>query len=181
MDHTESLGSAEPLGSAGFPEASVQRTVEWVDTDASGHQHNSAILRWVEAAEAELFRGLELLDYFPSAPRVQQVINYTAKLWFGQRVTAKVKIHALGRTSLTMAFEVRGEACGTHDGNGDRGAVASFGTVTTAHVPAGATTAQPWPEHFVRAVRGDQPVSGGEAAAVTTIKERDSSRTYDET
>ncbi|MFJ5958769.1 acyl-CoA thioesterase [Paenarthrobacter sp. NPDC092416] len=149
-----------------FPEASVERTVEWVDTDASGHQHNSAILRWVEAAEAELFRILELPDYFPSAPRVQQVINYKAKLWFGQRVTATVKIHALGRTSLTMAFEVRGQALETPDGGGPGGGatgadgglsggsvVAAFGTVTTAHVPSGATSAQPWPEHFVRAVR----------------------------
>ena len=37
------------------PRASVERTVEWVDTDASGHQHNSAVMRWVESAEAELF------------------------------------------------------------------------------------------------------------------------------
>ncbi|MFE4197933.1 acyl-CoA thioesterase [Paenarthrobacter sp. NPDC056912] len=131
-----------------FPEASIGRTVEWVDTDASGHQHNSAILRWVEAAEAELFRSLELPDYFPSAPRVQQVINYKAKLWFGQRITATVKIHALGRTSLTMAFEVVS----------DGGDVAAFGTVTTVHLPNGSTSAQPWPEHFVRAVGAAQGV-----------------------
>ena len=127
-----------------FPEACVERTVEWVDTDASGHQHNSAILRWVEAAEAELFRSLELPDYFPSAPRVQQVINYKAKLWFGQRITATVRIHALGRTSLTMAFDVTSDA----------GDVAAYGTVTTVHVPNGSTAAQPWPEHLVRAVKG---------------------------
>lgn len=149
MEHTGTPGSA------GFPQASVERTVEWVDTDASGHQHNSAILRWVEAAEAELFRNLQLPDYFPSAPRVQQVINYKAKLWFGQRVTATVKINALGRTSLTMGFEVRGESPGVPEGaTPEKGAVAAFGTVTTAHVPAGSVTAQPWPEHFVRAVQG---------------------------
>lgn len=129
-----------------FPGASVERTVEWVDTDASGHQHNSAILRWVEAAEAELFRSLELPDYFPSAPRVQQVINYKAKLWFGQRITATVKISELGRTSMTMSFEVASDA----------GEVAAYGTVTTVHVPNGTATAQPWPEHLVRAVRAAQ-------------------------
>lgn len=149
MDHIETLGSAE------FPEASVERTVQWVDTDASGHQHNSAILRWVEAAEAELFRNLELPEYFPSAPRVQQVINYKAKLWFGQRVTATVKISALGRTSLTIAFEVRGFTSGIpYSGSHDGGTVAATGTVTTAHVPQGAAAAEPWPEHFIRAVRG---------------------------
>ncbi|MEJ1114371.1 thioesterase family protein [Paenarthrobacter sp. CCNWLY172] len=129
-----------------FPEACVERTVEWVDTDASGHQHNSAVLRWVEAAEAELFRSLELPDYFPSAPRVQQVVNYKAKLWFGQRITATVKVSALGRTSLTLAFEVTSDA----------GDVAAYGTVTTAYVPQGATSAQPWPEHLVRAVKAER-------------------------
>lgn len=150
-----------------MPEASIERTVEWVDTDASGHQHNAAILRWVEAAEAELFRVLQLPDYFPSAPRVQQVVNYKAKLWFGQRVTASVKVEKLGRTSLTLAFEVRGHPLEapagphpgeTHDGGaydgGDPGAavVAAHGTVTTAHVPPGSLAARPWPEHFVQAL-----------------------------
>lgn len=141
-----------------FPEACVERTVEWVDTDASGHQHNSAILRWVEAAEAELFRSLDLPDYFPVAPRVQQVINYKAKLWFGQRITASVKVERLGRTSLTLAFEVLGHPfetalardAGASDGGSPAAAVvAAYGTVTTAHVPAGSLGAQPWPEHFV--------------------------------
>ena len=160
MDHAGTRGNESPnsIGSpeVHFPEASVERTVEWVDTDASGHQHNSAVLRWVEAAEGELFRKLQLPDYFPSAPRVQQVVNYTAKLWFGQRVRATVKITALGRTSLTMGFEVRGEATGAPDGTTpDAGTVAAFGTVTTAHVPPGAPTAQPWPEHFVRTLQGN--------------------------
>lgn len=151
-----------------FPEASVTRTVEWVDTDASGHQHNSAVLRWVEAAEAELFRKLQLPDYFPHAPRVQQVVNYKSKLWFGQRVTATVRVHQLGRTSLTLGFEVVGHPLETsadknYDGGTDDGgtpagsAVAAFGTVTTVHVPNGTTASQPWPEHLVRAVQG--PVS----------------------
>ncbi|MFF2300304.1 acyl-CoA thioesterase [Arthrobacter sp. NPDC058127] len=159
MDHIEKLGSATPEGAgssdAHFPEASVERTVEWVDTDASGHQHNSAILRWVEAAEADLFRKLELPDYFPSAPRVQHVINYKAKLWFGQRVRATVRISALGRTSLTMAFEVHGDSLiAPDDARSNDGTLAAFGTVTTAHVPPGAATAQPWPENFVKALRG---------------------------
>jgi len=148
------------IGIAAFPEATVERTVEWVDTDASGHQHNSAILRWVEAAEAKLFRHLALPEYFPSAPRVQQVINYKAKLWFGQRVTATVSISALGRSSLTMAFEVRGFASGTPDGDKhDGGTVAATGTVTTVHVPQGALTAEPWPERFVQAISAGSALS----------------------
>ncbi|MBG0741000.1 acyl-CoA thioesterase [Paeniglutamicibacter antarcticus] len=128
-------------------QASIDRTVEWVDTDASGHQHNSAIMRWVEAAEAELFRGLKLPEYFPIAPRVQQIVNYKSKLWFGQRVTAKVEIQRLGRTSITYGFQVHGHARAGSDGG-----LAAFGSVTVAHVPAGSATAQPWPANIRAAV-----------------------------
>lgn len=76
------------------------------------------------------------------------MINYRAKLWFGQRVTAAVRIQALGRTSLTMEFEVRIDAHGAPEDDD----VAAYGTVTTAHVPVGAAAAQPWPEHIVRAL-----------------------------
>ena len=124
----------------GMARASVERTVEWIDTDAAGHQHNSAIMRWVEAAEAELFRQLNLPEYFPSAPRVQQVINYRAKLWFGQRVTAQLQVQNVGRSSMTFAFEVHGHALGT-----SAGGLAAYGTFTTAYVPAEAERAMPWP------------------------------------
>ena len=32
--------------------ATVTRRVEWIDTDASGHQHNSLVMRLVEAPGA---------------------------------------------------------------------------------------------------------------------------------
>jgi acyl-CoA thioester hydrolase len=133
----------------GLPEVSIERTVEWVDTDAAGHQHNSVIMRWVEAAEAELFRRLQLPDYFPSAPRVQQVINYRAKLWFGQRVTARLSVQELGRTSLTFAFEVHGQP---HEQS--PGGLAADGTFTTVYVPADSGGAQPWPNHIRAAIGG---------------------------
>lgn len=127
--------------------ASISRTVEWVDTDASGHQHNSAIIRWVESAEAELFRRLGLPDYFPSAPRVQQTITFRSKLWFGQRVTAIVTLQELGRTSMTFGFKVYGDPCGQSSGG-----LAADGVFTTAFVPAGAERAQPWPDHMRSAI-----------------------------
>lgn len=134
--------------------ASIERCVEWVDTDAAGHQHNSAVMRWVEAAEAELFRRLDLPDYFPSAPRVQQVINYRSKLWFGQRITATLQIKDLGRTSMTFAFEVHGQP---HEGH--PGGLAADGTFTTAYVPSGAERSQPWPEHMRAALERHETVS----------------------
>ena len=135
------------------PRASVERTVEWVDTDASGHQHNSAVMRWVESAEAELFlRTLKLPDYFPSVPRIHQEIHFKAKLWFGQRITATVGISKLGRTSMTYAFEIQG-----HPHDGLAGGLAAFGTVTVAHVPPGSAKAQPWPAAVVEAVAPATP------------------------
>lgn len=133
---------------SGMASASVERTVEWADTDAAGHQHNSAIMRWVEAAEAELFRRLDLPDYFPSAPRVQQTINYRAKLWFGQCVTAQLQVQNVGSSSMTFAFEVHGHAYGTTSSGG----LAAHGTFTTAYVPAEAERAQPWPAHIRAAI-----------------------------
>lgn len=130
------------------PRASIERTVEWVDTDASGHQHNSAVMRWVESAEAELFlRTLQLPDYFPSVPRIHQEIHFKAKLWFGQVITATVGISKLGRTSMTYAFEVRAHPYGEFPAG-----LAAFGTVTVAHVPPGSSKAQPWPAAIVDAV-----------------------------
>lgn len=130
------------------PRASIERTVEWVDTDASGHQHNSAIIRWVEAAEAELFlRTLKLPDYFPRVPRIHQDIHFKRKLWFGQQITATVGIYKLGRTSMTYAFEIH-----SHPHDGQDGGLAAYGTVTVVHVPPGSAKAQPWPAAILEAV-----------------------------
>jgi acyl-CoA thioester hydrolase len=118
----------------------IERTVEWVDTDAAGHQHNSVILRWAEACEAQLFRDLDLPDYFPTAPRVQQTVNFTAKLYFGQRVLTSIRVERLGEKSLTLAFTTEGL-----DSDGAVAYEAANGTVTTVHVAPGALHSSPWP------------------------------------
>ena len=136
-------------GSERGPGASIERVVEWADTDASGHHHNSAIVRWVEAAEAELVRQLGLEDYFPVAPRVQQVLNFRGKLWFGQRVVATIWVDRVGTSSLTFGFEVVAQPYGQ-----SAGGLAADGTVTTVHVPHGADGSAPWPEAMRTAFAG---------------------------
>lgn len=131
------------------PSVSITRTVEWVDTDASGHQHNSVVIRWVEAAEAEMLRQLELPDYFPNAPRVQQVINFTGMLWFGQRATTHLWVDRVGTKSLTLGFEVVSEDMETAAGGR-----AAHGTVTTVWVPPGSTSAQTWPAEMKQKFEG---------------------------
>ncbi|WP_415651143.1 acyl-CoA thioesterase [Rhodococcus opacus] len=127
-----------------FPPRTATRStlVEWFDTDAAGHHHNSSILRWVEACEVRLYRQLGLLEHFPSMPRVQQVVNYTSKLWFGQQVTTTVHINAVGQTSITFEFEVYGE-----EFDGAPRVRAAHGSFTSVHVrsterrhPPGPTT-----------------------------------------
>ncbi|WP_427008713.1 acyl-CoA thioesterase [Pseudarthrobacter sp. H2] len=126
---------------------SLERTVEWIDTDAAGHQHNSAILRWVEAAEAELFRRLGVPEYFPVAPRVHQSTNFKAKLRFGQRITVEVAIVAIGRTSMTFTFLVTGHAF-----EGHAAGTAAHGTFTTVHVPVGQVRPAGWPPNIRQAI-----------------------------
>lgn len=128
--------------------ATVVQRVQWVDTDASGHQHNGLIMRLFETAEAELMAvaGLQQ-EYFPSAPRVRQEINFSAMLYFGQDATTTIVVEALGRTSLTLAFEVWGE-----EWNGNPRCLAASGRVVVAHVPPGSAGSQPWPDATVRAL-----------------------------
>ena len=131
----------------------VTRSVEWVDTDAAGHHHNSFVLRSVEAAEARLFRRLGVLEeYFGAAPRVRQEIDYRSTLYFGQDATTVLEIESVGRSSMTFRFEVWGEA---HDG-GPSGRVerrlAASGRCVTVYVPKGSEASAPWPEAIRAAV-----------------------------
>lgn len=118
--------------------------VEWVDTDAAGHHHNSAIMRWVEAAEAEMMRRAALPEYFPSAPRVHQSIDFSTKLTFGQTVRTRLWIERIGTTSLTFRFDTAGR---TTDSPNDWTA-AAVGCLITAHVPLGANRSAPWPREW---------------------------------
>ena len=120
---------------------SLERTIEWVDTDASGHQHNSVILRFVEAAEAKIFRELGQNSYFPIAPRVRHETDYRAKLYFGQAVTTAVRIERIGTSSMDFAFKVWG-----HPHEGRDAVLAAEGRFVTVCVPQGSESSAPWPE-----------------------------------
>ncbi|MQA95160.1 MAG: acyl-CoA thioesterase [Streptosporangiales bacterium] len=124
-------------------EIACEHRVEWYDTDAAGHHHHSAILRWVEAAEAELLRGYGLDGLFGRTPRVRYEADYRARLVFGQPVRVGLRVAELGRTSLRYEFEVL-----TADGT-----IAAAGVMVVAYVPTLESAAMPWPEE-VRAVLG---------------------------
>lgn len=128
----------------GLAGASIDRPIEWVDTDAAGHQHNSVIMRFVESAEARLFRQMDLSSYFAIAPRVRHEADFRAKLYFGQDVTAAVRVERIGTSSLTFSFKVWGHPLG------ERGVVlAAEGKFITVCVPQGSESSAPWPREIL--------------------------------
>ncbi|WP_436700320.1 acyl-CoA thioesterase [Nocardioides sp. BYT-33-1] len=122
------------------PAGTHRGRVEWIDTDAAGIHHNTAIARYVESAEAALIRGLGLDGYFPVAPRVRYEVDFEAPLRFGDEVAATVRVERLGRSSLTFGFEVWGGPAGTPPVRAARG------RYVTVHLDPAGGTASPWPD-----------------------------------
>jgi acyl-CoA thioester hydrolase len=107
----------------------------------------------VEAAEASLFRRLNLLeDYFSAAPRVRQEVDYRSKLYFGQNTTTILEIESVGRSSMTFRFEVWGEAISDRSSGPVPRRLAATGRLVSVHVPRGAEASAPWPERIRNAL-----------------------------
>ena len=117
------------------PSVTVERMVEWPDTDAAGHYHHSTVIRWVEAAEAELHSELGLDELFGTVPRVRYEVDYSARLWFRDRVQITLEVAEVGRTSLTYAFIVRRD-----------GEVAARGRMVCVNSDPKGRGATPWDE-----------------------------------
>ncbi|UKY48000.1 acyl-CoA thioesterase [Streptomyces inhibens] len=124
--------------------------VGWMDTDAAGHHHNTAVVRFVEEAEATLMRERGITGYFGAAPRVRYEVDFASPLWFGQEVTTTVVLERIGTSSFTFRFEVWGEETDRHARR-----LAASGRYVTAHVPRGADRSAPWPVPWVTALKGD--------------------------
>jgi acyl-CoA thioester hydrolase len=129
------------------PETSVvyRGRVEWMDTDASGHYHNTTITRFVESAEAQLMRERGVTGYFGASPRVRYEVEFPSPLWFGQEVTVTLALERIGTSSMTFRFEVWGEQFEDHPR-----ALSARGSYVVVHVPLGTETrgSQAWPEDW---------------------------------
>jgi acyl-CoA thioester hydrolase len=105
-------------------EVTVRRRIHWFDTDTSTKEHNSAPLRWMEEAEAELLDKLGLVrELYGHLPRVHVDMDYRFPLRFWDEVEVTVRVSELGRTSITYRFDVRRD-----------GEVAVEGRVTAVHI-----------------------------------------------
>jgi acyl-CoA thioester hydrolase len=75
-----------------------------MDTDASGHYHHGTVIRWVESAEAELFRRIGRADMYGRIPRVHYEADYHSRVWFGDEIDLLLTVDKVGRSSLSMSF-----------------------------------------------------------------------------
>ncbi|MEA2509434.1 MAG: 2-aminobenzoate-CoA ligase [Actinomycetota bacterium] len=92
----------------------VQRKVEWSDTDASGHYHNSMVFRLCEVAETALFQELGLLEFvYGRIPRVHVTVDFHSVLHFADVVDVRLQVASVGKTSINYDVEIdrSGELC----------------------------------------------------------------------
>jgi acyl-CoA thioester hydrolase len=84
--------------------------VRFVDTDASGRIHFSAMLRFFEAAEQEFLRAgghgyAEMLASEYLYPRVHVECDYSGALTVDDLLRVAVSVERVGRASYTLAFQ----------------------------------------------------------------------------
>jgi acyl-CoA thioester hydrolase len=114
----------------------IQRRVQWMDTDAAGIWHHSVVIRWAEEAEAELHRRLGIIDStFGATPRVRTAFEFPGSVRFDDVVDVTLTISNLGTTSMTYDIEVRHGAM----------AVAS-GQMVAVFIDRETGMKKPWPE-----------------------------------
>lgn len=123
-------------------QVTIERRLDWMDTDAGMRWHHSTLWRYVEAAEAEMHRDLGISDItFGFTPRRHLEADFFAPVVFDQQVSITLRVAAVGRTSV--AYEV--------DVASDQTTVATARVVAVFIADEG--TAQPWPEAVVAALR----------------------------
>jgi len=121
----------------------IQRRIEWMDTDAAGIWHYSTAIRFVEAAETELHRQLGIIDRtFGYTPRAHVDFDFHRSVGFDAVIEITLEVAEVGTTSVTYSVTMR---CG-----GDP--VASGQVVTVLIDEGGKPT--PWPGHVRDALTG---------------------------
>jgi acyl-CoA thioesterase FadM len=126
----------------------LERQLDWVDTDAAGYWHHSTLWRFVEAAEAALHRDLGIVDVtFGFTPRKHLEAEFFAPLHFDRPATVMLEVTAVGRTSAT--YDVRLTSADT--------LIATARLVIVFIADDG--RACPWPDDVARALADGVPVA----------------------
>jgi 2-aminobenzoate-CoA ligase len=85
----------------------IQRRIEWSDTDASGHYHNTAAFRMLEWAETALFEALGILDdVYGRLPRVHVSADFKRPLDHRDLVDIELLVESVGTSSVTNRVRI---------------------------------------------------------------------------
>jgi acyl-CoA thioester hydrolase len=85
----------------------VTRPLEWMDTDAAGIWHYSTSIRFIEHAELELHRQLDIVDVtFGKTPRARLELDFRRSIRFGDDVSTTLEVESVGRTSIVYRFRL---------------------------------------------------------------------------
>jgi len=78
----------------------------FIDTDASGRIHYTAMFRYFEAAEIEFFRAIGVLHEHAgiSFPRVHAECDYRSAIRYDDLLEIEVSVGRIGKTSVQMKF-----------------------------------------------------------------------------
>jgi acyl-CoA thioester hydrolase len=79
----------------------IDRPLEWMDTDAAGIWHYSTVIRFAEHAELELHSRLGIADRtFGLTPRARIEFDFVRPVRFGDIVSTTLTVASVGRTSI---------------------------------------------------------------------------------
>ena len=122
--------------------------IRFVDTDASGRIHYTALLRHFEAAEFEFLRAIgcpytSFLSEGVGFPRVHVECDYLAALRCDDLISTAVSVERVGGTSFTLGFAVAVE-----------GRAEARGRIVIVCTDPATQRPRPVPERMAEALRG---------------------------
>lgn len=121
----------------GHASIAIQRRIEWSDTDASGHYHNTAAFRMFEWAETALFEALGILqDVYGRLPRAHIRADFKGLLYHRDLVEIELHVREVRASSITYDIEIR------------RGPETCVEAVVVAVLVGGDRGPERWPEEY---------------------------------
>ncbi|OYO06761.1 thioesterase [Enemella evansiae] len=125
----------------------MTRRLAWHETDAAGHNHFAAAMRWLEEGEHALWRSLGQSAMVGAVPRVHVEADYLGRIFFDDELEVTTGVIRVGRTSASFGTVVRRD-----------GQVVVETRHVVAYAPDPRGGAQPWPED-VRALLETPPAA----------------------
>jgi acyl-CoA thioester hydrolase len=122
-----------------------QTRIRFIDTDASGRIHYTAMFRYFESAEIEFMRtlGVVYLERDFSLPRVHAECDFSLPLQHDDLIDIEVCLAKIGRSSVRMEFRTFRD-----------GELAAKGVIVVACVAKDTQRAIPIPDWLRRKLEG---------------------------